>query len=605
MAGSTGATDVLNDGLQSLDSLTAHNRWSTIVLNFFPMFISIFICLYGRFFDDLLRIICVFLVAVYPMLAEVLTPWWEGKDLDLNVTDTVSLFWALGAGFAAAYTALVRREFGIKVQMIGVAFTVVMIVNSYYIGDIHRYSDVYMPGAARWFNWLNFAMVVLGTAVLVHLRDIPLVGEIVCSCINAGIGGLMLLQILDTILSDLNVSVTEGLSWKMILSEEFGCTHTDCKVFVTVMLGVTAFGALNNYIIWKHHEATLLGRHSVLCIPIMTQIYHKIQDSMTVLNNLNEAVAIYSKGLSDEEEVKLELDIQRDMYNVVGLLTDIYMVVYSFAMVVHVAEMANAGIFSYAETQLNFTLTICLLCILGLATTAFGVKTRLLKETIGSLPWKKQTMHYMLFVGVTWPFLLFGTVYTGILGGPEVAALDVPMVNNYAGFATLPLGCDTVRNTGTAWCDWVAQPRPVNQSTSQRVNELGFPTVNDKDLVHSAAECAEAVARYRYKPTELKASSITGVTWGRSGKGSGQCWAQIGLKNLTGVSLVPGSGSEWQTCMPTVSKFKSIARPIAEQCRDRVSNHGEEGVDCGGLCQHQCSGCQCTQSGKSGGCVYI
>ena len=95
-------------------------------------------------------------------------------------------------------------------------------------------------------------------------------------------------------------------------------------VFVTVMLCFIAFGALNNYVMWKHHEATLLGRHSVLCIPVMTQIYHKIQGSMTVLNNLNEAVAIYSKGLSDEEEIKMELDVQRDMYNVVGLLTDIY-----------------------------------------------------------------------------------------------------------------------------------------------------------------------------------------------------------------------------------------------------------------------------------------
>lgn len=586
------------DVLIGIEKLTEYMTVSTVVTQLFPLFVATFITFFGRFFDDLLRLICVFVVVMFPMAAEALTPWWNGQPLDLDVTDVTSLIWAIIAAGSASYAALNRPAFGIKIQLIGVAFCGVMVINSYYIGHIHQEVNTTMPGVARWFNWLNLALVTVASAFLFWARELPVAGDLVATCVCSSIGGFMMTQLLDGIFIDMRVDISEGLGWQKLVGEEFGCVRASCGIFLTVMIVITVLGAFNNHVMWKHHSATLIGQHSAMSFPLMTNLYHKIQDNMTVLFNLNEAISIYSQGLSEEEELKKELDIQRDVYNVMGLLTDIYIVIYALGLAVHISEMATAGIFSHSSTSWGFTVMLCLMAVIGFASCAFCIKTRLLKEQIGSLPWKQQTMVYIQFVAVTWPILLFGVVFTGTIGGQEVAQLDVPYMNQAAGFARLPLGCDTIRQTqqnegSSAFCDWVGM-KGQDGDKAVRVDQWGMRTTGD--MVDTADNCAAAVARYKAGNPTVNANA---ATWRLSGSEKGECYAQIGLNGTTGGNVVANVDT-WQTCMPSKKRFDSVQVLVEKSCRDGMINFGEAGIDCGGMCARQCGGCQCTQDGRSG-----
>ena len=150
-----------------------HQLWSTLVLNAFPLTICLYITFFGRFFDDLLRMVSIFFIVVFPIGAEALKPWLQGEALtfaSLSVSDATTLVWAVVAGCTAMYTGARRRGFGIKIQLIGVAFAAVMTFNSYFIGLLHQTVNETLPGVSQWFDWFNFLFVVMASAVLMWAR---------------------------------------------------------------------------------------------------------------------------------------------------------------------------------------------------------------------------------------------------------------------------------------------------------------------------------------------------------------------------------------------------------------------------------------------------
>lgn len=303
---------------------TSHQLWSTLVLNGFPFFICLFITMFGRFFDDLLRTVSIFFIVVFPIGAEAVKPWLMGEALSfgsLSVIDMTTLVWALVAGYTAMYTAARRRTFGIKLQMVGVAFAGVMTFNSFWIGWVHTTVSAELPGVAQWFDWFNFVCVILATAALVWARNLPLVGEIIASAVCASIGGFMTLQQITYVGRDLQWEITEGLELKKLLNEEFGCapSNTGCFSLVTTMVVITGIGALVQHIMYAHHIALQRGKHSVISLGIAAMMYSKIDGSMETLFNVNKVIANMAKGLSSDEQRKQEIELQRDLYKVMGI----------------------------------------------------------------------------------------------------------------------------------------------------------------------------------------------------------------------------------------------------------------------------------------------
>jgi hypothetical protein len=595
-----GATAVLDD-LAKLDS------YSTFILNVFPLCVSIFITFYGRFFDNLLRLISVFFIVITPIGAEVLTPWLTGAELALDAGQAVTLLWAVLAGLCGVYVAVKRRELGIKLQLVGVSCAAVMVINSYYIGYIHQNVKKELPGISQWFDWLNTVMVVLASGLLIWLRDLPIVGEILTCCVCAIIGGCMTLQTLDAVFTDINISVTEGLGWTQVLDETFGCVHLNCSVFMTVMVCFTGVGAFNNYVMWKHHIATVSGKHSRLCVPIMTYLYHKIEDRMAVLFNLNEAVAVFSRGLSEEVQSVESLKVQRDMYIVLDFLTGVYICLYALALLVHSGEMWHRSIFSYEDASAFFVVVSILCIVVAVGTAAIVIYIRFGiggggSHEVGSDTWKVQTHRYIVYVGVTWPILLFGFAFLSSLGGHEAALLSIPQFNEAAGFDTLPFGCSDIRKAqkqeaaATQFCTWAGDELAGYTRTvfgRKRVSLNGAPTTTAR--VPNAELCAQAVAIYRANVN----SQTNAVTFGIGSGKNGECWAEIGLNGTHAPQPVKGVDS-FQTCMPSLAHFKSMQHTATKRCTDGMMNHGEHGVDCGGSCPTQCGSCQCSYTGRSG-----
>ena len=83
-----------------------YQLFSTLILNAFPLLVCLFITFFGRFFDDLLRIISIFFIVAVPIGAEVLRPWLAGQPLalsNLEPIDATALVWSLVAGYTVAY----------------------------------------------------------------------------------------------------------------------------------------------------------------------------------------------------------------------------------------------------------------------------------------------------------------------------------------------------------------------------------------------------------------------------------------------------------------------------------------------------------------------
>jgi hypothetical protein len=439
--------------------LKEHQLWSTLVLNAFPLMVSLYITFFGRFFDDLLRMVSVFFIVVFPIAAEAVKPWLQGEALtfaSLGVNDATTLVWAVVAGCTAMYTAARRRSFGTKMQLIGVAFAGVMTFNSFYIGLLHSTLNETLPGISQWFDWFNFLFVVAASVVLIWARSLPVAGEIVASAVCASIGGFMTLQQITYIGRDLRWDLTDGLEMKKLLNEEFGCmpkAYARCVSLTTAMIIMTAVGAVTQHIMYQHHVAVQKGKHSIISFGIAKLLYNRMDSSMETLANVNQVIANMAKGLSGEEQRTQEIALQRDLYKVMGIMVDVVMVVYSLGLGVHMCEMAWKGVFSDSGTSefvsfVFFTLTV--LC-LGVAGAAMSI--RFASEDIGSPPWKAKSTKYLLFVAVVWPILLFSYVFSGVIGGEEIALLDVPFINHAAGFANLPLGCDSlVDDSATQQC---------------------------------------------------------------------------------------------------------------------------------------------------------
>lgn len=429
-----------------------HQLWSTLVLNAAPLAICLYITFFGRFVDDLLRMVSIFFIVSFPIAAEAVRPYLQGEALNfaqLNVTDATALAWAVVAGCAAMYSAARRQTFGVRLQLVGVAFAAVMTLNSFYIGLLHSAVSKSLPGVSQFFDWFNFAFVIVGAVALSWARALPIAGEIVASAVCASIGGFMTLQQITYIGRDLKWDITEGLELKKLLNEEFGCTpksYSSCVTLMSVMIGITAAGALTQHMLYQHHIAVQKGKKSILSFGLAKWLYNKVDSGggLETLFNVNKLIANMAKGLSGEEERHQGIELQRDLYKLLGIFVDVVLVVYSLGLLTHMGEMAWKGVFSDAGTNTFVSLMFLVATVLCLAVAAGAMYLRYGGDDIGSVGWKEKSTKYLLGVAVVWPLLLFAYVFSGIIGGEEIALLDVPFVNQAAGFGDLPLGCDSL-----------------------------------------------------------------------------------------------------------------------------------------------------------------
>ena len=110
------------------------------------------------------------------------------------------------------------------------------------------------------------------------------------------------------------------------------------------------------YAMFKHHLEALRETKSKLtlpkCLAPTVRIYDNLEHHMHRLFNLNAVIETLSKGLARDEERKLELELQHDVYRVAGMVVDAYLVVFSVGFAIHIAEMNFAGAFADAAGHL-------------------------------------------------------------------------------------------------------------------------------------------------------------------------------------------------------------------------------------------------------------
>ena len=619
-----------------------YQLFSTLILNAFPLLVCLFITFFGRFFDDLLRIISIFFIVAVPIGAEVLRPWLAGQPLalsNLEPIDATALVWSLVAGYTAAYVAARRKAFGARLQMVGVAFAGIMLFNSFFIGHLHEAVKDTLPGFSKWFDWFNFVFVILTAVALMWARTLPLAGEIVASAVCATIGGFMTLQQITYIARDLGWGITQGLTIKDLLSEEFGCVHDDCTFLMVLMLIITAMGAVNQYAMFKHHLEALRETKSKLtlpkCLAPTVRIYDNLEHHMHRLFNLNAVIETLSKGLARDEERKLELELQHDVYRVAGMVVDAYLVVFSVGFAIHIAEMNFAGVFSDSGTANTVPFLLMVLSVLCLFLAGFAMVLRFAEEEIGSEPWQVKSKRYIRFVAVLWPMLLAAYVFSATIGGEEVAMVNIPYVNQWAGFDKLPQGCDNIlqenQEISASFCTWAGGKAGVGTSSiweerdylapggnqTMRLSKYGIYT--QSALVEDADTCAMAAAMYvASKPGWEDQSEEWGATWEINENG-GSCHVVWGMDSPENAerpapridTANPENSDTHQTCALARTKNggNSIARvglDAERKCRDGMMNYGESGVDCrrevqpaGAKCS-QCDPCACAMTGLSG-----
>ena len=60
--------------------------------------------------------------------------------------------------------------------------------------------------------------------------------------------------------------------------------------------------------------------------------------------------------------------------------------------------------------------------------------------------WQLQRHYLLMTVCMLWPIMVGSAFFVMTIGGEEIAAVDVPIINQRFGFHLLPIGCDSLND---------------------------------------------------------------------------------------------------------------------------------------------------------------
>ena len=415
-------------------------------LNSFPFVTCLFIMFFGRMFSHVLRALMVFLVITCPMLgyivlqggsySEGLLQEQEGS-LAITAAYVVAIVWCMWANLCVVYTAIKRASIGKKIESIGIGFLITMVVNSYYMGHLHEKVIQQRPGVVAYMEWLILLSVVAISTVIHIFRQFPGMEDLMESFIHGMFGSFLTLQCF----ANMGLSVTEGLEWRRVLTHDFGCQTTGCVVTMSFFVFMALLGTVVQVYLFKAGKKDNPYAHMTTAI----------QDMLISLRNINEAIYSYSsdaESASDTQSLHaLRMTFSEDVYKTIGAVSDVLLLTFALGLDAACFEMLVKDAYTtYGVDSLGFGLWLILFSIMSTAIAVFVIKLRVDVTAVATQEWQLQRHYLLMTVCMLWPIMVGSAFFVMTLGGEEIAAVDVPIINQRFGFHLLPIGCDSLND---------------------------------------------------------------------------------------------------------------------------------------------------------------
>merc|ERR1740117_1366112 len=247
-------------------------------------------------------------------------------------------------------------------------------------------------------------------------------------------GGFFGLQVLCA----MEWSITDGLSYKRLLSHDFGCSTTSCYVTMSVTVGLIILGTVMQFLFFR---AGTKGAEDETWDDGLENVMGKLKSMLGSLINVNKAIRLYSTEYSASEAAAAMLTVTEDIYKFIGSCADVLLLTFSVGLIVNCVEFFHHDLIGQLQAQTLLTVCMVGVCVLAVALTVAAWFLRFGKKTVASSEWKKQNMMFLLLTGICWPLLVFASCFVLTIGGEELAYMDVPLINHKFGFHKIPIGC--------------------------------------------------------------------------------------------------------------------------------------------------------------------
>lgn len=415
-------------------------------LNSFPFLCCLFVVFFGRLFSHVLRTFLVALVIACPLLGYILlqgrsysTSLLSDEEGSLNITATyvVAIVWAAWTSICGVYACIKHAAMGKRIESLGIGFLIVSVLSSFYMGYVHKDVIKERPGVVSYMQWITALAIALAAVAIHTIRKIPGMVDVMESLIHALTGSFVALQFY----ASMGFESSEGLEWRRIVTQEFGCQTTGCLITISFFAVLAAVGTLAQVILFKSgNKDTPYSR-----------LADAAADMLIALKNINSVLYSYSMEAENETDLstlhKLRLSLSEDVYKVLGGLSDVLLLTFAVGLDAACVEMIYMDAYiTFGEDALAYGVWLIVFAVVATGLALFTIKIRLDTAPVLSDSWKKQRRILLLMVCVVWPFMVFSALFSMTVGGEEIAAVDVPIINQKFGFHLIPIGCDSLND---------------------------------------------------------------------------------------------------------------------------------------------------------------
>ena len=412
-----------------------------LFLNLAPLVGCVFVTFFGRMFSDLLRLILNFCIVVGPLMAGSLQEQLDGTTVGLTPVALLGSMWSLLAGVGVAYMGIKRPAFGRKLETVGISFLCVLVLNSYYLGYAHGTVRHTAPATVTYLEWLVPLATGLLALLLHFVRNLPGLKNWMDSFYMALAGGFFGLQVLCA----MEWSITDGLSYKRLLSHDFGCSTTSCYVTMSVTVGLIILGTVMQFLFFRagtkgaedetwddglenvmgklksmlgslinvnkairlySTEYSASGAHRVLhkllptgishsCCPLRPPLPCSLRSKPTSMCHSSVAIAHIGRmhldhlliALRFAEAAAAMLTVTEDIYKFIGSCADVLLLTFSVGLIVNCVEFFHHDLMGQLQAQTLLTVCMVGVCVLAVALTVAAWFLRFGKKTVASSEW--------------------------------------------------------------------------------------------------------------------------------------------------------------------------------------------------------------------------
>jgi hypothetical protein len=416
-------------------------------LNSFPLACCLFVMFFGRMFSHVLRALMVFMVISCPLMGYIILGGShysagvlaneEDQGLTITATFVVAIVWCMWSNVCVVYTAIKRGSIARKIESVGIGFLVTIMINSYYMGHLHMKVIKDRPGVVTYMEWLILLSVVAISTVIHIIRHFPGMEDIMESFIHGLLGAFLTLQSF----TGMGFQGTEGLEWRRVLTHDFGCQHNACIVTMTFFIFLAIVGTAVQLWLFK-------AGNKEQAYEQMSQV---IGDMLQSLRNINSAIYSYSAEAEEESNIEslhlLRMTFSEDAYKCLGAVSDALLFTFALGLDAACIEMVYKDAYTiFGDDSLGYGIWLLIFAFLTTCIAVFVVKLRFDTMPILSDEWKNNRAMLLAAVCMLWPFFIGSAFFSMTIGGEEIAAVDVPIINQYFGFHLIPIGCDSLHD---------------------------------------------------------------------------------------------------------------------------------------------------------------